>query len=101
MQIEQLYDNQDERINDQILSLARGLDSCAWVCSLYTINGFLFRIKEGEQMLKTQNSSVVVKGERSTRYIDWFGIIKKIIVLDYLESKKVILFKCDWFEVPP
>ena len=52
-------------------------------------------------MLKTQNSSVVVKGEESTGYIDWFCIIKKITDLDYLESKEVILFKCDWFEVPP
>ena len=52
-------------------------------------------------MLKTKNNSVVVKGEESTRYIDWFGVIKKIIALEYLGSKEVILFKCDWFEVPP
>ncbi|XP_050255283.1 uncharacterized protein LOC126701217 [Quercus robur] len=100
-QIEQLYDNQDERINEQILSLARGPDSCARVYSQYTINGFLFRTKESEQMLKTQNSGVVVKGDESTGYIDWFGVIKKIITLDYLGSNEVILFKCDWFEVPP
>ena len=52
-------------------------------------------------MLKTQNSGVVVKGDESTGYIDWFGVVKKIIALDYLGSNEVILFKCDWFEVPP
>ena len=52
-------------------------------------------------MLKTQNRGVVVKGDESTGYIDWFGVIKKIIALDYLVSNEVILFKCDWFEVPP
>ena len=52
-------------------------------------------------MLKTQNSGVVVKGHESTGYIDWFCVIKKIIALDYLGINEVILFKCDWFEVPP
>jgi hypothetical protein len=44
---------------------------------------------------------VVVKGDERTGYIDWFGVIKKIITLDYLESKEIVLFKCDWFEVLP
>ena len=39
-------------------------------------------------MLKTQNSGVVVKGDESTGYIDWFGVIKKIIALDYLGSNE-------------
>ena len=65
------------------------------------MNGFLFRIKEAEQTLKTQNNGVVVKGDERTSYIDQFGLIQKIIVLDYLESQEVVLFKCDWFEVPP
>ena len=44
---------------------------------------------------------MVVKGDERTGYIDWFGVIKKIIALDYLGSKEIVLFKCDWFEVPP
>jgi hypothetical protein len=44
---------------------------------------------------------VIVKGDERTGYIDWFGVIKKIIALDYLGSKQIVLFKCDWFEVPP
>ena len=43
---------------------------------------------------------MVVKGDERTGYIDWFGVIKKIIALDYLESKQIVLFKCNWFEIP-
>ncbi len=44
---------------------------------------------------------MVVKGDERTSCIDWFGVIQKIIALDYLGSQEVVLFKCDWFEVPP
>ncbi|GMY18082.1 Transposase-associated domain [Fagus crenata] len=98
--IANLYNSRDKQVNDQILSLARGPDPRARVYTRYCINGFLFRTKEAEKTLKTQNSSVVVKGDERTGYIDWFGVIKKIIALDYLGSKQIVLFKCDWFEVP-
>ncbi|GMY26981.1 Transposase-associated domain [Fagus crenata] len=99
--ISNLYNSQDEQVNDQILWLARGPDPRAQVYTKYCINGFLFRTKKAEKTLKTQNSGVVVKGDERTGYIDWFGVIKKIIALDYLGSKQIVLFKCDWFEVPP
>jgi hypothetical protein len=38
---------------------------------------------------------VVVKSDEHIGYIDWFGVIKKIIALDYLGSKEIVLFKCD------
>jgi len=33
--------------------------------------------------------------------MEWYGVIKKIIVLDFANEKKVMLFQCDWFDVPP
>ena len=44
---------------------------------------------------------MVIKGDERTRYIDWFGVIKKIITLYYLGNKEIVLLKCDWFEVLP
>ena len=29
------------------------------------------------------------------------GVIKKIIVHDFANKKEVMLFQCDWFDVPP
>ncbi|KAM3277482.1 hypothetical protein ACQJBY_045397 [Aegilops geniculata] len=51
--------------------------------------------------LSTQNSGVIVKGDATTGNIDYYGVIKKIIFLDFPPDKEVVLFQCDWFDVPP
>ena len=33
--------------------------------------------------------------------MEWYGVIKKIIVLDFANEKEVMLFHCNWFDVPP
>src|SRR5579859_5562837 len=30
----------------------------------------------------------------------WYGMLRKIICLDFPGEKEVMLFKCDWFDVP-
>ena len=50
--------------------------------------------------MSTQNSGVIVKGDERTGNIDYYGVIKKIIVLDFPPGKEVVLFQCDWFDVP-
>ena len=32
--------------------------------------------------------------------MEWYGVIKKTIVLDFANEKEVMLFQCDWFVVP-
>jgi hypothetical protein len=32
--------------------------------------------------------------------MDWYGVIRKIISLEFSSGKEVILFKCDWYDVP-
>nr|TKW14652.1 hypothetical protein SEVIR_5G180500v2 [Setaria viridis] len=32
--------------------------------------------------------------------MDWYGVPKKIITLDFPGEKEVILFECDWYDVP-
>jgi hypothetical protein len=53
-----------------------------------------------EKNLTTQNSGVVVKGDDSTGNMDWYGVIRKIISLKFPSGKEVIMFKCDWYNVP-
>jgi hypothetical protein len=42
---------------------------------------------------------VFVKGDDNTCNMDWYGVIRKIISLEFPSGKEVILFKCDWYDV--
>nr|TKW03499.1 hypothetical protein SEVIR_7G028800v2 [Setaria viridis] len=33
--------------------------------------------------------------------IDWYGVVKMIYTLDFSAQKEVVLFECDWYDVPP
>ena len=79
-----------------LYDLARGLHHCIRVSNRCSINGFFFRTRDIEKHLTTQNSGVVVQGNG----MEWYGVIKKIIVLDFANEKEVMLFQCDWFDVP-
>jgi hypothetical protein len=41
---------------------------------------------------------VLVKGE--AKGTNWYGVIKIMISLEFPGQKEVILFQCDWFDVP-
>ncbi|XP_060202854.1 uncharacterized protein LOC132631278 [Lycium barbarum] len=96
----QLKENGDGRITDELLALARGPDPRVYCHNGYTLNGFRFRTMEYELCLKTQNSGVVVKSDEHTENADYFGKIRKILKIPYISNNSIILFQCDWFEVP-
>ena len=64
------------------------------------INGFLFRTASIEKNLTTKNSGVCAKGDSSTGNMTWYGVLQKIITLDFANEKEVVLFQCDWYDVP-
>jgi hypothetical protein len=43
---------------------------------------------------------VIVRGDELTGNIDYYGVIKRITEVRYLNRNVVILFKCDWFQAP-
>lgn len=86
--------------NDQLLSLAQGPDSRTYFYKGYIINGFRFCTKEAEKNLETQNSRVIVKCDEVTGNADYHSVITHIIQLQYLGREHVVMFRCDWFEVP-
>ena len=94
MQINRL--RAEGKANDVIYSLSRGPDPRHRVHNRCSINGFHFRIAHVEKNLTTQNSGVVVKGHD----MEWYGVIKRIIVLNFPNAKEVTLFECDWYDVP-
>ena len=83
-----------------IYYLSRGPDCPARVFNRCFVNGFLFRVSSIENCLTTQNSGVFVKGDASTGVMGWYGVLKKIICLDFHGQKEVMLFQCVWFDIP-
>ena len=98
MQINKLY--ADRKTSAEIHALSQGPDYRARVFNRCFINGFLFRTAHIEKNLSTQNSGVVVKGDGSAGGISWYGVIKKIYALYFPTEKEVILFECNWYDVP-
>jgi hypothetical protein len=41
-----------------------------------------------------------VRGDGSAGDINWYGVVKKIYALDFPTQKEVILFECNWYDVP-
>jgi hypothetical protein len=102
-QIAQLH--KDGKVSNLLHVLAKGSDHIARVYNrtvLHTVlNGYYFQNSYIEQDLSTQNSGVVVNVQGSTGSTDFYGVIKKIVFLDFPLDKEVVLLKCDWFDVPP
>ena len=98
-QITELHN--DGKVSNLIYALAKGPDHIARVFNRTVLNGYFFRNSYIEKDLSTQNSGVIVKGDESTGGISYYGVIKKIIFLDFPPDKEVVIFQCDWFDVPP
>jgi hypothetical protein len=88
------------KLSDILFGLVQGPHDRVRVFNRCFINGFLFWMNHVESKLSTQNSGVVVKGDESTGNMDWYGVIKRIILLDFPHGKEGVLFQCDWYDVP-
>nr|TKV94309.1 hypothetical protein SEVIR_9G285500v2 [Setaria viridis] len=47
--------------------------------------------------VETREPPVPLDGEGN---IDWYGVVKIIYALDFLTQQEVILFQCDWYDLP-
>lgn len=64
------------------------------------VNGYRFHTQSREKNRKTQNSGVVVQGDHGENVIDFYGTLQQVLEVEYLgENKRVLVFKCDWFNV--
>jgi hypothetical protein len=86
------------KLSDILFGLAQGPDDRVHIFNCCFINGFLFQMNHVKSKLSTQNSGVVVKGDESTDNMEWYGVIKRIILLDFPHGKEVVLFQCDWYD---
>ncbi|KAH0639224.1 hypothetical protein KY290_038314 [Solanum tuberosum] len=100
-----------EDVRDLIKELSRGPNwSVAKRYPGYLINGYRFHIRQRDARCKTQNSGVTVVASTTSfasskdknpiaADLTFYGRIVDIVELDYFSHFKVVLFKCDWYEV--
>ena len=86
---------------EDLLSLARGPTQYVTSFSGYIVNGYRFHTEEREKNFITQNSGVVVIGNtgQGDENIDYYGVLTDVLQLQYLGGKRVVLFRCKWFDV--
>ncbi|XP_026448702.1 uncharacterized protein LOC113348969 [Papaver somniferum] len=99
--IGKLYHEKFSGVSDELHSLAQGVESRAKSFSACIYNGVRFHTKQRELRRTTQNSGLVVDGEHNSKPIEFFGSLQDVIELDFLYGYRVVLFKCDWFDVTP
>ncbi|KAH0769857.1 hypothetical protein KY290_013838 [Solanum tuberosum] len=99
-----------EDVPDLIKQLFRGPNSIAKRYSGYLINGYRFHVRQRDARRKTQNSGVTLVALTTSfasskdknpivADLTYYGRIVDIVELDYYGHFKVILFKCDWYEI--
>ena len=90
--------------------IVRGSLAFAMEYNKYYVNGFLFVTKDYEENKMTQNSGVMTEGMTTFRAsakdrntVDenqpYYGVLRRIIQLEYRSGYKPVLFKCDWVKV--
>ncbi|XP_073130868.1 uncharacterized protein [Henckelia pumila] len=98
---------QDDPVSNDLKSLARGPNFIGIQYAKFVSNGFRFHTKEVERKRKTQNCGVIFRATTSSyssirdqnpisSELDYYGILKIVIELDYGGGRRVVLFECDW-----
>jgi len=86
--------------HDLIRSLAWGPSKKVISWPVYFINGYKFETLQQGQDKLTMNSGVCVQAFNGDEQSDYFGLIEQIFEFEFpgLPCKKIVLFKCLWFD---
>ncbi|XP_042460417.1 uncharacterized protein LOC122043920 [Zingiber officinale] len=97
-------------VSDHIFLLAKGPCPTARRFTGYYVNGYRLYTKLHDTKCKTQNSGVSVIASTSSFAssrdknpvvgdVDYFGAIIEIMELNYWSKSKVVLLRCEWYQV--
>ena len=71
------------------------------MCAACRVNGVRYSTVAREKHLKTQNSGVMTKETHRGEAIEFYGVLKEVLELQYnsnLQRRRlVVLFRCDWY----
>ena len=94
-----LFNQKEPKATVALYSLACGPPICVRKYAGCIINGIRFHTRDCDDRRRGQNSGVTVEGNNGDDVIDYYGMINEIIELEYIRDKRVVLFKCIWFDV--
>ncbi|WMV09410.1 hypothetical protein MTR67_002795 [Solanum verrucosum] len=99
--VAQLHKGDDSCIMEDLLSLSRGPTKYSTRSNGYIVIGYRFHVEEYDKKLRTQNCGGGVLGENDedSENHDYYGVLTDIIELQFVMDRRVILFKCNWFDV--
>ncbi|XP_074294134.1 uncharacterized protein LOC141621874 [Silene latifolia] len=93
--ISRLSEEEDGQVLQDLKTLSFGPFKGVQYFNGFLANGFRFHTRDVETKRRNQNSGVMVKGVGH----DYYGVLTDIICLQYLDGKRVVLFRCDWWDV--
>ncbi|PWA38951.1 hypothetical protein CTI12_AA557230 [Artemisia annua] len=85
----------DPSCSPELLSLACGPSSSASTYPACIVNGVKFMVHERDILHTTQGSGVSTPGPDGDMY---YGQLEEILELTYMGNRKVVLFRCKWFD---
>ena len=94
-----LYNNHSPEATEALYALEYGPDVEVKKYDTGIVNGVRFHTKDHDSWRKTQNSGLMVEGNHGDNVIDFFEVVTDICELDYLKQRRVVPFKCEWFEL--
>ncbi|KAK6793749.1 hypothetical protein RDI58_007202 [Solanum bulbocastanum] len=99
--VTQLHKGDDSCFMEDLLSVIRGPTKYSTHSNVYIANGYRFHVEEYDKKLRTQNCGVVVLGEydEDSENLDYYGMLTNIIELQFVMDRRVVLFRCNWFDV--
>lgn len=100
-QIENLCKENPEAVSEGLYALSCGPDLRVKTCAACKVNGVRYSTVDREKFQLTQNSGAMTEGSHDGNNIDFYGVLKEVIELQYnsnLEVRRtVVLFRCDWY----
>jgi hypothetical protein len=90
-------------VSEGLWALSCGLDLRVRTCGACKVNGVRYSTVDCERFLLTQKSGVITDGSHDGNDIDFYGVLKEVIELEYNLNfqvrRMVVLFRCDWFKL--
>jgi hypothetical protein len=100
-QVEKKRNENPELVSEGLWALSCGPARRVKTSTACKINGVRFSTVDREKFMQTQNSGVMTEGEHNGENIDFYGVLKEVIELQYNSNyqvrRSVVLFRCDWY----
>jgi hypothetical protein len=86
-------------VSQELYSVACGPNSQISFFKGCIMNDVRFHTKYRNRTHHTQNNGITVPGEYESMTINYYGELRNILKLRYIDRKHVYLFECDWWDI--